>query len=211
MGFLKFLKREKKDDLQDLDLPPAPPPLEDSQDFNADFAFDEKSQDIPDFPEIPDVKAPDETKFDLPELDEQEKEDFPELPDLEEPAPIPPIKAPTAIPAPEPMPSPVQPPMQMHQPEVAKEPVQVAKPRRLFSHGRKHIERKEVYLRVDKFRAVLGNINTIRSDLRKSEELLMKLENLKNAKDRSFDKVKSSLGDLQKKLIFADRTLFKGE
>ena len=49
-----------------------------------------------------------------------------------------------------------------------------------------------------------------RNDLRKSEEALMKFENIKNAKDKSFDKVKSSLEDLQKKLIFIDKTLFKG-
>ena len=211
MGFLKFLKREKKEDLQDLDLPPAPPPLEESQqDFNADFSFNEKSQDIPDFPDIPDIKVSDESKFDLPQLDfEQEKEE-PELPDLEEPAPIPPIRFPTTMP--EPMPIPAQPPMQMPQPEAAKkEPIQAIKPRKLFSHERKHIERKEVYLRVDKFRAALESISMIRGSLRQSEELLMKLENIKNAKDRSFDKVKSSLDDMQKKLIFVDKTLFKGE
>ncbi len=213
MGFLKFLKREKREDLQDLDLPPAPPPLEESQqDFNADFDFNEKSQAIPDFPEIPDIKALDETKSELPDFElEQEKEDFPELPDFEETEPIPPIKAPAMIPAPEPMPSPVQPAVQIPQPEAAKEPAQAAKPRRLFIHERKHVERKEVFVRVDKFRAALENASMIRSSLRQSEELLLKLENIKNAKDRSFDKVKSSLEDLQKKLIFIDKTLFKGE
>ena len=68
-----------------------------------------------------------------------------------------------------------------------------------------------MYVRVDKFKAALQNIGIIRGNLRKSEEAVMKLENIKNAKDRSFDKVKSSLDDLQKKLIFVDKTLFKGE
>ena len=51
----------------------------------------------------------------------------------------------------------------------------------------------------------------IRSDLRKSEEALLKLEQMKGAKDRSYDKFKASLDDLQKKLIFIDKTLFKGD
>ena len=51
----------------------------------------------------------------------------------------------------------------------------------------------------------------MRSDLKKSEEVLNKLEGIKNSKDKSFDKMRASLDDLQKKLIFIDKTLFKGE
>ena len=68
-----------------------------------------------------------------------------------------------------------------------------------------------MYVRVDKFKAAIGSINVIRSDLKKSEDALMKLENIKVAKDRNFEKVRSSLDDLQKKIIFIDKTLFKGE
>ena len=70
---------------------------------------------------------------------------------------------------------------------------------------------KTIYIRIDNFKATLGSINIVRSDLRKSEEALNKLETLKSSKDRSFDKVKVSIDDLQKKLIFIDKTLFKGE
>ncbi len=68
-----------------------------------------------------------------------------------------------------------------------------------------------LYVRVDKFKIALDHINVIRSDLRKSEEDVMKLEGLKREKDKSFDRFKLSLDDLQKKLIFVDKTLFKGE
>ena len=208
MSFLKFLKREKKED--ELDLPPAPPPLENSQ---QDFDFNEKFQDVPDFS---DIKAPDEVKFDLPDLDMgQEKDsDLPSLPDFEEQTPIPTIRAPTPATVPEPIPIPTP---QMTTPEDVEEeqPAQAsAKPRRLFRSEKDYevqATRKDIYVKVDIFRAALGNINIIRNDLRKSEEALMKLENLKSAKDRSFEKVKSSLNDLQKKLIFIDKTLFKGE
>ena len=66
-----------------------------------------------------------------------------------------------------------------------------------------------------------GNLDFLKDDihiigfdggnLKKSEEALMKMESIKNAKDKSFDNVKSSLEDLQRKLIFVDKTLFKGE
>ena len=71
--------------------------------------------------------------------------------------------------------------------------------------------RREVYVRIDSFKAVLDNINMIRSSARKSDESVIRLEGIKNSKDRAFDRVKSSLADLQKKLIFIDKTLFKGD
>ena len=87
--------------------------------------------------------------------------------------------------------------------------------RRLFRQEKRIAKeissRREAYVRVDRFRATLQNIGMIKGNLRKSEEILIKLENIKNAKDMSFDKVKSSLDDLQRKLIFVDKTLFKGE
>ena len=70
---------------------------------------------------------------------------------------------------------------------------------------------RTIYVKVDKFKAALGCINIVRSDLRKSEEALAKLENIKQSKDKSFDIAKSYLDDLQKKIIFIDKTLFKGE
>ena len=210
MGFLKFLKREKKEGLEELDLPPAPPPLE-GFDENADFGLPAFEENIP-AQELGKFELPEER---IPEFGKEEPE-FPSFPELEEKdVPFPTISA-TAIPEP-------MPPTQAV-PE-AKEAVkeEQAMPsdafpkieRRLFRQeekkSREISSRKEMYVRVDKFKADLQNIGIIRGNLRKSEEAVMKLENIKNAKDRSFDKVKSSLDDLQKKLIFVDKTLFKGE
>src|SRR5437773_1236800 len=50
MGFFKFLKREKKGNIDELDLPPAPPPLEGFDDKDSDFG---KGQ-MPDFPNFDD-------------------------------------------------------------------------------------------------------------------------------------------------------------
>jgi len=86
--------------------------------------------------------------------------------------------------------------------------------RSLFAHrapARQRPAARTVYVRVEDFKAMLGTINIIRNDLRKSDEALMKLENIKNSKDKSFDRIKLHLDDLQKKLIFVDKTLFEEE
>ena len=218
MGFLKFLKREKKDTLDELDLPPAPPPLE---------GFDENLPELPDFPDFGEEKisAPREMrKFDFSE-EEQDMQDFgkgqmPSFPINENPPePIAPVMSPPQIS--EPSPSPPSIPQEMPKPEQPSQE-QISAPdiypkieRRLFTQEKRFLRErpsgKTIYVKVDNFKTTLGSINLVRSDLRKSEEALMKLENIKNAKDKSFDKVRDSISDLQKKLIFIDKTLFKGE
>lgn len=204
MGFLKFLNRSKKQDLSSLDLPPEPPKLE---------GFDDNMPDLPDFPEITSNEPDKEFKFDFPEDKEEEMPKFPEMGDRKF---TPSNPVPAFMPA-----QPVAKPQIEHDseqeaehqaPEIAETGYE--RPRRIFHHERRVLEspmRKEVYVRVDKFKMALDGISMIRNSLRKSDEALMKLENIKNAKDRSFDKAKSSIEDLQKNLIFIDKTLFKGE
>lgn len=226
MGFLKFLKREKKDTLDELDLPPAPPPLE---------GFEDNMPEIPDFPDFGDEKisAPKKEmpKFDFPEEEQNApeiKEDtMPEFPSFDETEektmpPIEPIKAPFAVPEtmpPMPEPEPEQESIYEEQPaEEEPEIKQDIYPKaagRLFSHEkgalRERPAAKTIYVSVDNFKATLGSISMIRGNLKKSEEVLMKMESIKNAKDKSFDRMKSTLEDLQRKLIFVDKTLFKEE
>ncbi len=212
MGFLKFLKREKKEALDELDLPPAPPPLE---------GFEEVPE-FPEFPEFPEISA--EPKFEFPEPESTSEEkipEFPSFPELEEkpPEPIAPLSAPIrAHPIPETMPT--SQPIELEQPTEEETGFDTTEtyPKiagRLFAKEKRLLHErptgKIIYVRVDKFKATLGSINMARSDLRKSEEALARLENIKNAKDRAFDKVKTSLDDLQGKFIFIDKTLFKGE
>ena len=211
VGFLKFLKRERKEDaLEDLDMPPAPPPLE---------GFEEGSlPELPGFPEE-DISAKDmempEPKFEFPEKEglPELNEPFPDFkfPEMEEtPVQIAPVRAPPVTePQAQPMPE-EEPAAEMPEPE--------AMPKiggRLFAHARDFARERPaartIYVKVDRFKAILGSISMVRSDLRKSEGALMKLESIKNSKDRTFDKFKASLEDLQKKLIFVDKTLFKGD
>ena len=225
MGFLKFLKREPKERLDELDLPPSPPSLE---------GFDENPPEIPDSwdfekqgisakqGEMPKFDFNKEEKYDFGK--EEHLPDFPSFPEMEDESPAAQMLPVSAPPADEPlqqMPQPLPPvssALQEPEDDAREEPRfmpldSYAKTGRgLFSHGakRERTGAKTVYVRVDKFKATLGSINMVRSDLRKSEEALSKLENLKLTKDKSFDRLKSSIDDLQRKLIFFDKTLFKG-
>ena len=215
VGFLKFLKREKKQEaLEDFDLPPAPPLLE---------GFEGETHEMPDFEKI---SAPDDfPKFDFPENEElpqmeEDKQSFGQsFPEIEEKmAPIEPVSvAPAMSIQPMPSASPAQQEEAAHEEEA--KPVPRGHPRGergLFRHHERKAQReisgrKEVYVRVDKFKSALQSISMMRSDLRKSEEALMKLESIKSSKDRSYDKVRSSIHDIQNKLIFVDKTLFRGD
>ena len=226
MGFLKFLKREKKLDVNELDLPPEPPPLEGFEDRH-DFDFPEIKAaddfDMSKFDAADAGKADDseywqkmpEMKEDMPEMKGYDMPDFPKFPETGEAQeafpepemqsmPLRPLEAPARA---------VQPMPAAQQKEMPESEPQHMQRRSLFHHERSSDRpaRKEVYVRVDKFKSVLDSISMIRSSVRKSDEVLMRLESMKNSKDRSFDRVKSSLEDLQKKLIFIDKTLFKGD
>ena len=87
---------------------------------------------------------------------------------------------------------------------------QVTEKRRLFTKVQNEQAQESLFIRVDKFRNILGNVNTIRSDLKKYEDSLENLQRINNSKNNSSEKIKSMLNDLQKKIIFIDRTLFKG-
>jgi len=228
VGFFKFLKRDKNQGNEaELDLPPAPPPLEGFE--------DDKDVNLPEFPQISAPKK-DDLDFNFPEYDKMpdigKDEDMPEFPNLDDldkeqasdpdmNMPQVPKMSPAFSQAP-PMPNSVPdfnqfPRMQGINAPAADDPqqnsqlTQPASQMRNKDAGKIIRSGKSLYVRVDKFKIALDHINVIRSGLRKSDADLMKLESLKHEKDKSFEKFKASLDDLQKKLIFIDKTLFEGE
>jgi len=235
LGFFKFLKREnKKEDFNELDLPPLPP----MESGHPSDDFDK----LPELPELPDwekdlnSQGDNFPKFDFPEMkddssmqDHDQMPNFPEFPkmDDEEPQPLPDFPQISSQAS-----SMQQEPMQMESAEETEQkhaepyaelpargkdeaqPASYPKPGgRLFTREKlwEKPSGKTIYVKVDNFKAMLGTISIVRNDLKKSDGSLTKLENIKASKDKSFDKVKSSLDDMQKKLIFIDKTLFKGE
>ena len=227
MGFLKFLQRgKKKEEFDELDLPPAPPPVEGfdefpSQDFkdfgdgDLDFqkAMGSENTQNPGFPEkdeFPELGVDDfsdQKRYGTsePQFDFTDKElDVPDFPEIAE-------KESEFVPE----------DSDRLQPEIPELPEQhqVAVPEvegidqisRKAQVQEKRIVSGSMFMRVDKFKSIIGHINVIRSDLRNTEGGLMKLEEIKNTKYRSFEKIRASLYDVQKKIIFIDKTLFKGD
>ena len=222
MGLFDAFKKKDKKLQDDLDLPPPPPSIGN---------MDEVMPEFPDFDENQQAgsKSSGNDDFDFSkeqEIEDMKMPDFPKMPDFDDSMGQ--ITAPAdhidgmdfdlgddfdhddAMKVPAPMPQPRQPLVQ-NKPQVPQQksyapayqkPSAVSKP--VSSSG-------STYLKVDDFRLMLGTMASARSEIRKSEESLVKLETLKASKDKSFEKVKLSLEDIQKKLIFIDKTLFKGE
>ena len=239
MGFLKFLKRDKKKGLdletENLDVPPAPPD------------FEEKPGELPELPEIPELPE-------LPELEpiselQKKPEGILGVPDIlkEFPStkekPIPEFKAPKIPPArvPEPIPKepigpiPIETPKPLfgiREPEkqkpIIKEDIPIHAPKldikpeispyEIFERAAvreegdllAHKEAKSpIFIRVDRFRNILTGISTIKSKLKMANESLIKLNEIDENRDKEFEKWRNVIVDLQKKLIFIDKTLFK--
>tara|TARA_Y100000310_G_C20693181_1_gene823730 strand:- start:1977 stop:2585 length:609 start_codon:yes stop_codon:yes gene_type:complete len=69
------------------------------------------------------------------------------------------------------------------------------------------------YMKVDDFKEMLGGIQITKQNLKECDEIFSRLNQLKNDEDKEFEKWRSKLEDLQRKLIYVDKVLFeaKGE
>ena len=221
MGFLKFLKRDKKQGLDmnlgmdDLDVPPLPPDVKG------------ESEEFPELPEMPKVEGPLPKGDEFPELPEEPKL-FPDLPkqDISETAPRP--AAEPVMPKPLLRPQATRPAFEQStkRPMVERrvpippaagahtehydsiEESAVREQRGVISHK---AAGGKTYVRIDRFKGILKDINQIKNDLRNSNEILSKVEEIDENKSKVFERWKNSMSDLQKKLIFVDKILFKGD
>ncbi|MBL7054883.1 hypothetical protein ISS05_03945 [Candidatus Woesearchaeota archaeon] len=77
---------------------------------------------------------------------------------------------------------------------------------------KKRIVRKgPLYIKLEKFKEVVGDVNLIKKDLKKSGELLDGVISLKEEKAQDFEKWHIMVEDIQKKIVFIEKTLFKGK
>ncbi|MDP7323133.1 MAG: hypothetical protein QF632_00050 [Candidatus Woesearchaeota archaeon] len=122
--------------------------------------------------------------------------------------PLPPTPSPVAGPGPViPEPTPV--------------PEHVVEPPRIVKHPG-HLEAppspEELgvipsYVKVEDFKDMLGGIQIVKTNLKQCDEIFERLNQVKNDEDKEFEKWRSKLEDLQRKLIYVDKVLFeaKGE
>jgi len=70
---------------------------------------------------------------------------------------------------------------------------------------------KPIFVMAENFMEMVREISSANSVLRKSNDELKRLDELKTDKDKEFEKWKRSLEDIQRKLIFVDKTLFEAK
>ncbi len=235
LGFLKFLQRNKSnepdfglEDMEGLDMPPPPPdigkegfPPESQEDFGELPELPELPQDDNIFSEAEKAKSP-ELKF--PGMQEAarqaEKTGFPHYPrpmapkiEAAEqeipPRPLfgmqrPPIfsgQMPYEQKSEAPMPSyPGMTPYQRLEKAAVREERDILK----------HKETKApVFIRVERFRNVLNGSKDIRNDLKIADQSIARLMEIDANKDKVFERWHNTMTDLQKKIIFIDKALFK--
>lgn len=202
MGFLKFLKKSKKDKLElpideDLDMPP-PPPIT-SKEFPTMPKFEEKTMSSPEnkLPNFPDLEL-NEPKMpnELPEP--------PQLPEVEEKIEMPVVRTKPSV-----MPE-IKKPKLTDPIDIDKKEIQAIKESKaVLEH--EPVPLKPIYIKIEKFKEIKKSSGIIKNDIKNNEDILAKLHDIKSEKDKEFDKWSKTLDDIQKRLIYVDKTLFKGD
>ena len=193
MGFLSFLKRQKPKgnvEFEDLDLPPAPPPMED---FGSSLDIDDRN--IPEIPTPEDEGINEDSRMNMPGLETPDFGEAAAEPKAEEHEEYVPMEnLPFA--------------------EEAAEQKQVAAQSTPISYGkgyRRHFP-KTAYININDLKNVLINAKMIKNDLNTAQGAHESFDELRMKQEKTYDKLNNISHDLQKKLIYMDKNLFnKGE
>lgn len=190
MSFLKFLKKKEKGNFpeEELDVPPAPPSIE-----HEDLGLESLGEEMPKPPELPELpQIEEEPELKMPEIPKAFPKEIPDVsPHVTEEIPkkpeIPRFKPERFVP----------------EEDTAKKPV--ARPR---AYGESHEITKPIFIKLNSYRNVLDEIEVIKGHLNSFEEVSLRLDGLKDGKDKKFARWNDIFKDMQKKLIFVDKTLF---
>jgi len=224
MGFLKFLKRNKSkepdfdlENVDDLDIPPPPPDL-----GGKDLG---KVEGFPELPELPEIQ---EGKGISSKIEEKPFPDLEPLPESQSPElKVPSFEVPKAPQTARPLfirkPRPLFGEQKFEEEKPPTE-VELAKPRQKITpyerfeksavrEQRDVLKHKEaegpIYIRVDKFKKILAGTSSIRNNLKIANQSILKLNEIDMNSEKVFEKWHNAMMDLQKKLIFIDKMLFK--
>ena len=182
LGFLKFLKRDKSKelDLESMENLDAPP---------IPPGLEEKGMEkLPEMPEVPksEKSLPGRKEKLVPELKLPSMQEYPK-PGWEEPK----VELPGTMPAKE---------IEPYESAIVVEEKPVQKRREAGG---------PIFVKVNEFRGILSEISTIKRDLKTTDQSLLKLNEIEANRDKILAKWHDIMVDLQKKVIFIDKTLFK--
>lgn len=140
----------------------------------------------------------------------KKEERFPEKKELEIPPAPPTAEELPAFPTPEEIPKPkvkeiTKPPI----PTVEKlEEGAVREEKELLEEREELALKKPIFVSLESFRDMLDEIGLVTNLLKENEDTLVRVSEFKEDEDKEFKKWESQISDIQKKLIYADKTLF---
>ena len=70
-------------------------------------------------------------------------------------------------------------------------------------------EEMPVYVRIDEYKDVLDVMNMIRNKIEDAKETLAKINELKNEEDAELELWHTGLEEVERKIVFVDKTLFE--
>jgi len=69
--------------------------------------------------------------------------------------------------------------------------------------------RKPLYIRTDQFRNTKSSVGSLKNKLKEADEILYRMDNLKEEQDSQFELFHKKIEDIQRKLIYVDKTIFE--
>lgn len=173
---------------------PEPPSIEEEPELAPEMPTEEEfTAQKPEFPEVPEAVSevvPDK----IPPL-----EGLPEAPEFK------PEEAAETFAAPS-MPKHAMP----RAAPAAQAPATYAAPEEPFE-PKKKLMRGPLFIRTDRFKTVLEDIELIKAKFKEEDDLFFRINDIKGVQDQKFEEFKKSLEDIQRKLLFIDRSLFEAK
>lgn len=196
----------KKKERKEFELPPPPPPI----------GGELGSMELPDFPAPPpppsvemheaELPPPPPPEFKLPELPSVHMDEEPEvekLHEIETRAPRPePVTVRRIIPAPT---------LQDFRPEPEFRPQMSRPPPPKIEESRPHMmPTRPIFVRSDRYQEIISSIGTVRSEMKQADDVMLRLDEIEKERGAQFTRWRNELEDVQRKLVFVDKTLFEG-
>ena len=142
-------------------------------------------EDLPEFPEIPEIK----------------EEPFPKAPPIKKPVPsFPEMGKKLKLPTP-------RPPIPSGE-ELEEEAFEEEKRKRARTEFYPEAI-KPLFVKMESFQSVINELNLIKSITKESEDAVIRVGDFAEDQEKEFNRWQGQLTDLQKKLIFIDKTIFK--
>ena len=66
-----------------------------------------------------------------------------------------------------------------------------------------------MYVKTETVRAVLDSIEQVKAKFKEEDDIIFRIKDVKNAQDQKYEDFRQSLEDMQRKLLFIDRSLFE--